>query len=146
MTTPPPLPDQDGEHLKLLAIFHFVLAGLSLLGMGFLLVHYLVMSLTFGNPEMWKNATPSPPFDPAQISFWMLWIYLAFGIFILGHLIANLLAGIFLLKSRRRMFTLVVAGINCLQVPFGTALGVFTIVVLSQESVVRRYQLAQAGK
>jgi len=41
-------------------------------------------------------------------------------------------------KLKRRMsrtFCLVVAGIECILMPFGTVLGVFTIVVLMKESV-----------
>ncbi len=31
------------------------------------------------------------------------------------------------------MFSIVVAGLDCFQIPFGTALGVFTIIVLSRK-------------
>ncbi|MCX6922874.1 MAG: hypothetical protein NT154_06635 [Verrucomicrobia bacterium] len=33
------------------------------------------------------------------------------------------------------MFSLMIGGLNCLQIPFGSALGVFTIIVLSRDSV-----------
>jgi hypothetical protein len=35
----------DADHLKLLAVFHFVGAGLALVGIGFLLLHYTVMRI-----------------------------------------------------------------------------------------------------
>ena len=42
---------RDREHLKLLAIFHFVFAGLAFVGIGFLCVHYAIMHTVFANPE-----------------------------------------------------------------------------------------------
>jgi len=36
---------------------------------------------------------------------------------------------------RNRFFSLIIGGLNCLQIPFGTALCVFTILVLSRDSV-----------
>jgi hypothetical protein len=33
-----------------------------------------------------------------------------------------------------------VAGLNCIQIPLGTALGVFTIMVLTRDSVEAVYQ------
>jgi hypothetical protein len=37
------------------------------------------------------------------------------------------------------MFSFVMAAVMCMFVPFGTILGVFTIIVLSKESVLRLY-------
>jgi hypothetical protein len=37
------------------------------------------------------------------------------------------------------MFSIVVAGVNCLQIPFGTALGVFTMMVLLRDTVRQSY-------
>jgi|SRR5450759_1614685 len=63
---PPPiyqsLQQKDDDHLKLLAIFHFVVAGLALLGIAFLVLHYLIMSTVFANPELWKSQKNLPPF------------------------------------------------------------------------------------
>ena len=52
---------------------------------------------------------------------------------------ANLLSALFLWRRQHRMFSMVVGGLNCLQIPFGTALGVFTILVLSRDSVQELY-------
>ena len=51
----------------------------------------------------------------------------------------NVLSGLFLLKKRNRLFSLIIGGLNCLQIPFGTALGVFTLLVLSRDSVRHLY-------
>lgn len=134
----PPLPrDQrkiDANHLKLLAIFHFVGAGLAVLGILFLLLHYTVMHSVFTNADLWKNQKqPLPP--PDQLFAAMKWFYLAGAVWFLSSCVLNLISGLCLLARKGRTFSLVVAGINCLHLPFGTVLGVFTIVVLSRDSV-----------
>jgi SNF family Na+-dependent transporter len=46
------------------------------------------------------------------------------------------------IKARRNwIFSLVIAGFMCLSVPLGTALGVFTFIVLLRDSVKRLYGL-----
>ena len=60
------------------------------------------------------------------------------GLFIVcGWTLAVLMivAGRFLAKRQHRTFCIVVAAMACLFMPFGTILGVFTIVVLMRESV-----------
>ena len=54
--------------------------------------------------------------------------------------IGNLLSGLYLRARKYRMFSIIVAALNCLQIPFGTVLGVFTIVVLVRESVRELYE------
>jgi Na+-driven multidrug efflux pump len=49
-------------------------------------------------------------------------------------------------QRRARTFSLVVAGINCLWVPLGTALGVCTLIVLMRESVNKLYTEADATR
>ncbi len=133
---PPPIPrleTKDGEHLRLIAVFHYVLAGLSVAGLGFLVVHRLFMNLFFANPEMWKDAKGGPP--PEAFFAILAWFYLFFGALIVLAGVANLVSARCIQKRRWRTFSLVVAGINCMQVPFGTALGVFTFIVLLRDSV-----------
>ena len=148
MTEPPPLMrDQrkaDADHLQLLAIFHFVVAGLALAGLGFLLLHYLVMNTVMTNPEIWKNQPGGGP-RPEQFFAIFKWFYLFFGVMIVIGGIMNLLSGWFILQRKRRTFTLVCAGLNCIQFPFGTGLGVFTLVVLLRDSVREVYALNQTS-
>lgn len=141
---PPPLIDpverKDTEHLNLLAIFHFVIAGFALLGLLFLLLHFIVMNQIFNNPELWKDAKGGPP--PHVFMGIFIWFYVLFGILVTTFGVANLLSGLFLKRRSHRTFSLVVGGVNCIVVPLGTVLGIFTIIVLQRESVVHRYALA----
>lgn len=129
---------RDQEHLKLLSIFHFVFAGLALLGIAFLAVHYAMMHTFFSNPEMWKNQKGVTP-PPKEFLEGFVWFYVFMGVIIVIGFALNLMSGIFIRQRRHRIFSLVIAGLDCLQIPFGTALGVFTIVVLSRESVRQMY-------
>lgn len=130
--------ERDRDQLKLLAIFHFVFAGLGFLGMGFLCLHYLIMHTVFSNPEMWKQQQ-HPPFSPQEFMSVFVWFYLFMGVFLVTGIVLNALSGFFLLHKKNRTFSLIVAGLDCLQIPFGTALGVFTIVVLSRPTVSLLY-------
>jgi outer membrane lipoprotein-sorting protein len=128
---------RDREHLRLLSIFHFVFGGLALLGIGFLCVHYFIMHTVFSNPDMWKSQPQIMP--PKAFLDAFIWFYLFMGVILLAGLVLNVLSGLFLWQKRNRVFSLVIGGLNCLQIPFGTALGVFTILVLSRDSVRQLY-------
>ena len=141
---PPLMRDQrkvDADHLKLLAIFHFVLAGFSILGLCFLFLHWFMMHTFLFNPEFLKNAKSGPP--PAEFFLIFRWIYVFAGTCIASMGIGNLISGWCILKRRARIFSLVIAGIDSLCFPFGTTLGVFTFVVLLRESVAEVYTAAQ---
>ncbi len=150
MITPPPLQpllrDQrkvDADHLKLLAVFHYVLCGLAVLGLGFLLMHWLLMSTVMGNPEMWKDSSGKGAPPPPQAFFAIFkWFYLLMGTMIVASGVGNVISGLCIQSRRGRVFSLIVAGINCLFFPFGTVLGVFTFVVLLRGSVTEVYEAA----
>lgn len=139
----PPLPlprDQrkiDADHLKLLGIFHFVCAGLALLGILFLLAHFAVMHTVFENPKLWENQKSGPP--PAELFAIFQWFYVIAGIWFLLSGILNVISGFCLLARKQRIFSMVVAGLNCLHLPIGTVLGVFTLIVLLRDSVRELY-------
>jgi hypothetical protein len=138
--TPPPFQySRDGQHLKLLVIFHFIYAGLSVFYMAFLFLHYMIMSTVFSNPHMFDNARQPPPFDPVQFIHAFMWFYVFMGAWGLISLIANITSALCLRARKNRMLSLVVAGLNCIGVPFGTALGVCTIIVLIRPSVMPLY-------
>jgi hypothetical protein len=144
-----PLPNDqrniDVDHLNLLSIFHFVSAGLGFVGMFFLMAYFAIMHVVFSNPSIWQNQRHGPPPPPEFFLIFhiMTWFYLVLALWCMACAILNLLSGIFLRVRKHRTFSFVVAGINCLQIPIGTVLGIFTIVVLTRDSVRELYE---AGK
>ncbi|MEO6846144.1 MAG: hypothetical protein ABI443_02300 [Chthoniobacterales bacterium] len=138
---PPSSRDQnvaDEDHLKLLAIFHFVIAGFTCLGILFLFGHYMIFHSIFDNPNMLKG----PYQGPSPTAFFAIfnWFYLIFGVWLVSYGILNVISGFFLLKRKYGIFSLIVAAINCLFIPFGTALGICTIIILMRPSVKEMYR------
>ena len=133
--------NKDTEHLRLLAIFHYVVAGVAALCSFFPLL-YSVMGgfLLYAAQHPGPNSQePSPVF--------LGWIFIAVGaVFFLAGItmaICILIAGRCLSRRKGYSFALVIACIECLFVPFGTILGVFTIVALSRESVKALFERTQ---
>jgi hypothetical protein len=78
-------------------------------------------------------------FDPAILSvLFYLWIVLFFLFVVFG--IAQILSGKYLKVKKHRIFSFIVAIVNILSFPYGTILGVMTVVVLSRSSVIELYR------
>jgi hypothetical protein len=123
-------------------VLHFVGAGLGLIGLAFVFLHFALFKAVFNNPEVWKN-TPNPP--PAGLFDMFRWIYLVLGGWYLTSLVLNFLAGFYLRARKHRTFCFVVAAFNCLHIPLGTILGIFTIIVLVRDSVRVAFQSGTHG-
>jgi hypothetical protein len=125
--------NHDTEHLQLLAIFHYVVAGLAALLSFFPLLYTMIGGFLLYAAQHSGPSNQGPP--PAFLG----WIFIALGaVFFLAGLtmaICVLIAARCLSGRKGHSFALVMACIECLFVPFGTILGVFTIVVLSRQSV-----------
>lgn len=132
---------KDVEHLRVLAILHFVSAGLALAGLCFIALHYWIMQTVMTDPEFVKLAKSSPP--PREFFAIFKIFYLVMGAWFVLSGVVNVLSGIFLRQRKNRVFSMVVAGFNCLYMPLGTVLGVFTFVVLGRDSVVALYEANQ---
>ena len=121
--------DQDAEHLRLLSIFHYVVGGLTALCACIPIIHLAIgLAILFG-------AFPHNNGPPAVVGLLMVVIA---GCFILAGwalAICLFIAGGYLKSRKHYTFCLVIAGISCMLFPFGTALGVFTIIVLMRPSV-----------
>jgi hypothetical protein len=119
--------NQDREHLRLLSIFHYIVGGLSILFGLFPIVH-LVVGLAMVTGRMGDG----PPDLFGWVFVIMASLMIAFGV-ALG-ILCIVAAG--RLKNRTHYtFCFIVACIECAFMPFGTILGVFTIIVLTRDSV-----------
>jgi hypothetical protein len=130
--------NQDEEHLRLLAIFHYIVAGLAAL-FSFLPLLYAGMGALF----IWAAQHPNPKQTGQPPPEFLGWIFIGLGsfFFLLGLAMALciLISGRALAKRTRYWFVFVIACIECLFMPFGTILGVFTLIVLSRESVKKLF-------
>jgi hypothetical protein len=124
--------NQDQENLELLSIFHYIIGGMAALFSFFPIIYLILGTLFIVAP--WRiqgSGNPPPTF--------LGWIFIVLGgsIMIVGFAFAVcvILAGRYINKRRHYIFCLVIASLNCLFMPFGTILGVFTIVILMRPSV-----------
>lgn len=124
--------NQDQEQLKLLAVFHYVVGGLVALFSCLPVLHIIIGIVMIAAPGK-MSSSGGPP--PAFIG----WLFVAIGGFVVltGWAIAACIvaAGRFLAARRRYLFCVVVAAVECMFMPFGTVLGVLTIIVLMRDSV-----------
>lgn len=120
---------EDEKNLNLLAIFHYIVAGLTALFSCIPLVHVAIGLAIVSGKFDGKN-------PPPQMMGWILII--VGGIIILcgwALAVAILMAGRKLKARTSRTYCIVVAALECMMMPFGTILGVLTIIVLMKDSV-----------
>ena len=134
--------NQGTDHLRLLAIFHYVVAGLAALFSLFPLLYTMVGSIFIFAA---RHGTPKPGEElPPEF---LGWVFIALGsvLFLLGIAMAIciLIAGRCVSRCKHYTFALVMACVECLFIPFGTILGVFTIIALSREPVKALFATAQ---
>lgn len=120
---------EDEKNLDLLAIFHYIVGGLTALFSCLFLLHVAVGIAMLCGAFDGKDAPPK----------FLAWFFIIFpAVFIVfGWTLAAfvVVAGRKLKRRVSRTFCLVIAGIECILMPFGTVLGVFTIMLLMKDSV-----------
>jgi len=121
----------DNENLRLLSVFHYVIAGLAGLFSLFPIFHIVMGAL------MVSGRLGDPNEQAPDRVFGMLFIAMGICMLVLGlaYAVCMALAGRFLDQHRNYVFCLVMAALSCAFFPFGTVLGVFTIIVLQRDSV-----------
>lgn len=134
---PPPLRN-DAEQLRLLALFHFIYAGIvaffGLIGVAFFVFGVFTR----------LNARPTPQTpNPTVAGLVMILVGLCVMLFVFGLAFLTYLTGRFLKQHRHRMFCIIMSAIHCASFPLGTALGVFTIIVLARDSVIAMFEQAE---
>ena len=125
--------NKDLEHLKILSICFYVLSGLTLFPVLFGLM-YIVFGVIFGVAlSSAPHRADEPP--PAILGgFFIVFGLIFVAIFgVIGVLI--LFAGRNISKHKNYTFCFIIACLACLWMPLGTVLGVFTIIVLTRDSV-----------
>jgi len=120
--------NQDEEHLKLLSIFHYVVGGILGFFACFFIIHLIIgiamLAGAFGRE--------GPPPAVGLIFVMMGLIAMTAGWTLAICLIVS---GKRLSRRTHYKFCFVIACISCAFSPFGTVLGVFTIIVLVRPTV-----------
>jgi len=123
--------DQDREHLRLLTIFYYIWAGVQslggLMGLAFIGVGAFIAS----SPQVAQSNNPPPPWFGAIFAGIGALVFLS----VEGMAALSFFTGRFLSRRQHHTFCVVISALNCLSLPLGTALGVFSILVLQRSSV-----------
>ena len=129
---------QAEEHLRLLSIFHYVVAGLVALFSLFPIFHLifgLFIVLAPGEVGTKEEQAGAAVIGWAFVTFAVVFITIGWG-----FAACIFTAGRFLAKRKHYLFCLAMAGVECMFMPFGTVLGVFTIIVLVREPVKQLFK------
>lgn len=125
------------DKIKLISIFHYVVGGIMAVFSFFPLIHILMGVLMLTGVLDGENPQEAP-------SKFLGIIFIVFpAMFILlGLTLSTLIivSGCKLSKFKSRMFCLIIACIQCLFMPFGTVLGIFTIILLMDDEVIQMFK------
>jgi hypothetical protein len=124
---------QDEQHLRALSIGFYVYAGLQI-AVALLSVVFVALGIGIFQGAFPAGSAKGPP-PPEVFGYFFLVIG---GLAVMAGLtwaFLNGVAGWALARRRYRIYCIVVAALNCLNVPMGTVLGVLTIMVLTRDSV-----------
>ncbi len=142
--------------MQLLSIFHYVMAGFALLMIAGLFLHCqpFFMVTESGAMNLGQVKGPNGEIRTMQsavnhqqvmetVTSILMVVYWVLGVLSFLACIGNFLSARWLTRRKNRFFSLLVAGFNCLNIPLGTALGVFTIIVLQRPAIARSYRSAE---
>ena len=130
--------EQNLNHLKLLGIFHYIVGGIALL-MSLMPIAHLVIGIIFIISPDTMTGQGEPP--PDFIGYLFAGMGALFFIVGVAFSVCILLSGKYLRSQKKYQYSFVMACIECIFMPFGTVLGIFTIIVLSKDPVKKLYEL-----
>ena len=119
---------KDENHLGILSTFYYVVAALAGIFSCMPFIHITIgVAMLLG---VMDSSTGEAP--PAFLG----WIFIIVGALVslmgFAYTVMLILTGRFLKHRRHYTFCLVIAGMSCLFMPFGTVLGIFSIILLSK--------------
>ena len=126
----------DAEHLRLLSVGYIVsgvmTALLSVMGLFYAAMGVMISTIA---PLGANSSVPPDSLPPQFMGTFFAIIGGIMFLALIGLAIAKFKAASCLKKRTSRTFCMVVGGISCLGIPYGTCLGVCTFVVLGRQSV-----------
>jgi len=146
-STPPPTAAvaepsaQDLAHLDTIGILYYVLAGITAVFALFPVIHLVAGIGMLTHPAQSERSAH----DAALVG----WLFVAVAVSLIAF--GAILAVLFLMVARRLrqrrgyMFCVIASAVSCLSMPFGTALGVFALIVLTKAPIKALFESAPAG-
>lgn len=141
---PDPLSDSrrqavlDEEHLRLLALFHYISGGITVAFSLLFGVWFVFMAAMFSFLPRHAGDGAAPPFQAPPAIFFLLFAF----VFLLGvgYGILEVVSGRLIARRKRRLLTLIVAIPRVVFLPYGLILSIFTLIILERPSVKLLYR------
>jgi hypothetical protein len=123
----------DNEQLRLLRIGYFISAGQTAI--------FIPFGLLYAGMGVMVSQLPTSGSPPPPAFVWFMGLFGAVfaGLAALAATL-KLLTAIRLKERRSRVLCLVAAGLSCVEIPYGTVLGIWTFMVLGRASVQRQFE------
>lgn len=140
------------ERLHLLSIFYFVMAGFLVLGVlgsaGMATIGASLSSMDLDTLTQPQPGMRGPPDEFIRV--WKMQMKMLGAMYFYGGIIIALVeallaaltvyAGLSLRKLENRTFVMVMAGVLCVIFPFGTILGIFSLIVLVKSEATSLFE------
>ena len=126
----------DAEHLRLLRTGYFISAATNLLWVFFPLIYVAMGALMLFGAFDGAKTSDAPPKVAALV---MMSIGIAISLIMASFTLLKVLTAQAIGKRKWKGLIFAAAAISCLGVPWGTALGVLTFLVLTRPSVASQF-------
>ena len=153
------------ERLRLLSLGYYISGGIGALLVSFLLIHLILFTIASFLPQStWENSKPprqqvlqspaspvpalntqrfNPPVHTAgnPVVLFRIMAGAICVVILLGWTLGGLtiFAGRCIARRKHRTFVLIMAGVNCIWIPYGTLLGVASFLTLSAPKAMKEY-------
>jgi hypothetical protein len=125
------------HNLHTLVVLHYVYGAFVCLVGTALLVLVVLGSAMHSGFFMDQGATPPPHW----LGSFLQGLGMVLFVFIEAKGVMNLISASLIAKRKGRTFTYVTAALNCLNIPFGLALAIFTFIAMGDKEVRMEYGL-----
>jgi hypothetical protein len=129
------------KNLHAIEVFHYVY-GAMICFFGICMLALMALGSFFGSDWFLSHSHDTPPaWFPGFLSV------LGAGLFLFMEVwgILVIYSGRCIARRKHRTLSMVVAAVNCLSIPLGLILGIFTLVALSDEEVKQEYGMMSHG-
>jgi hypothetical protein len=134
-TNAPPMTKEDEDQLSLLAVLYYVYAAMIALA-ALVFCGISLVGLVFAGGAHSVHGAPKEAWIVGGV---LLAVFGGVGILLAAKTALMVLAGRALQNRTSHTLIMVAACLALMNIPFGTALGIFTIIVLQRESVKARF-------
>jgi hypothetical protein len=129
--------------LRLLAIGYYIQGGIAAFYTLMLLGYSAFASALFAGILRTASESSGQEIPPALVSIVSLLLAIVLGLSC-AYTACLFLVGYWLRHSRNMLFIQIIAALNCLAIPYGTVLGIFTFMVLQRPSAKQYFHPAAA--